>query len=217
MEIIEACEERISRGAHPTGACRKNRLFAIMEKYYSYDGVTVPVAAQWQRAKEFSKSPQGVGVSFCEKIGKTFSEPQQKKEGEKNGLPQQRKNKKVSFREEREEERQKMDLQKLGGASQKRYSTDGKIRARPPKILPSPIFEVNLAAIAIEMRVKVRAADMPPVQQELAFRCGRKCLDGPDKIGFRLVALTLKKVLSCAFCSYSEFVDKFQMVNAYVP
>ncbi|GLJ17248.1 hypothetical protein SUGI_0299090 [Cryptomeria japonica] len=217
MEIIEACEGRINRGAHPSETCKKNRLFAIMEKYYPYDGVTVPVTAQWQRAKEFSRSSQGGGVSCCEKIGKTFSEPQKKEEGGKNVLPpQQRKNKKVTFREDREEEKQKMNLQKTGGRfnsegtsrnqllgdlaflgdleiSQKCYLSDVKIGARPPKVVPSPIFEVNLAAIAIELRVKVRSADMPPVQQELAFRCGRKCLDSPDKIGFRMVALTLKK------------------------
>ncbi|PON87874.1 Dynein light chain [Trema orientale] len=50
-------------------------------------------------------------------------------------------------------------------------------RAGPRPMLPPPVREVNLAAIAVDLNVRLRSADMPAVMQERAFRCTRALLD----------------------------------------
>ncbi|KAF4364901.1 hypothetical protein F8388_020615 [Cannabis sativa] len=51
------------------------------------------------------------------------------------------------------------------------------IVCRPRPMLPPPFREVNLAAIAIDLNIRLRSADMPDVMQDRAFRCTRALLD----------------------------------------
>ncbi|GLJ48247.1 hypothetical protein SUGI_1018660 [Cryptomeria japonica] len=68
------------------------------------------------------------------------------------------------------------------------------------KLLHSPpVSEVNLAAVAAAMKVRVKAADMPPILQERAFRCARQCLDSMDKLNSKRVALILKKEFDTSY------------------
>lgn len=68
-------------------------------------------------------------------------------------------------------------------------------RARP--MLPPPVREVNLAAIAVDLNVRLRSADMPAVMQERAFRCTRALLDSnreEKRPNPTHLAMALKKV-----------------------
>eukprot|EP01018_Ginkgo_biloba_P023581 Gb_23189 [translate_table: standard] len=70
---------------------------------------------------------------------------------------------------------------------------DGAVLSRSSKTIPSAILEVNLAAVAVQLKVRVKAADMPALLQEQAFRCARECLDSTEKLRCGRVALALKK------------------------
>uniref|UniRef100_A0A0D6R667 Dynein light chain n=1 Tax=Araucaria cunninghamii TaxID=56994 RepID=A0A0D6R667_ARACU len=205
MEIIEVCERTSQGGAHHrTEVLGKNRLFTLMEKYYSFDGV------RKQKAKRLSQSPLQA-LSLSEKIGRNCSKPPKKKVGFllPGDLQKPREGNdgcKANLTENREEEKQRSsggtdpssvdETQKLSP-----LNVDGTITVtmvpRPSKAVcspsPAPILKVNLAISAMELKVKLRAADMPPLLQERAFRCARQCLDDAHKPGFRQVALTLKK------------------------
>eukprot|EP01018_Ginkgo_biloba_P036347 Gb_12994 [translate_table: standard] len=67
------------------------------------------------------------------------------------------------------------------------------------KCLPLAVVEVNLAAVAVELKVRVKAADMPALLQEQAFRCARQCLDGMQKLNSKRVALALKKEFDASY------------------
>lgn len=65
--------------------------------------------------------------------------------------------------------------------------------------VPSAIVEVNLAAVAAALKVRVKAADMPALLQERAFRCARQSLDAMDKLNSKRVALALKKEFDTSY------------------
>lgn len=79
-------------------------------------------------------------------------------------------------------------------------------QARPRPTLPAATVvavarplgsEVKLAAVAVDLNVRLRSADMPAVMQERAFRCTRALLDAnPDekRPNPTLLAMSLKKV-----------------------
>lgn len=66
-------------------------------------------------------------------------------------------------------------------------------------VVPSAIVEVNLAAVAAALKVRVKAADMPALLQERAFRCARLSLDAMDKLNSKRVALALKKEFDTSY------------------
>jgi len=65
--------------------------------------------------------------------------------------------------------------------------------------VPSAIVEVNLAAVAVALKVRVKAADMPVLLQERAFRCARQSLDAMNKLNSKRVALALKKEFDTSY------------------
>ncbi|KAH9320823.1 hypothetical protein KI387_015462, partial [Taxus chinensis] len=72
---------------------------------------------------------------------------------------------------------------------------------RPEKtVTVSPArLEENLAAVAAALKIRVKAADMPAVLQERAFRCARQCLDSMDKLNSKRVAFILKKEFDTSY------------------
>lgn len=66
-------------------------------------------------------------------------------------------------------------------------------------VAPSAIVEVNLAAVTAALKVRVKAADMPALLQERAFRCARQSLDAMDKLNSKRVALALKKEFDTSY------------------
>lgn len=58
---------------------------------------------------------------------------------------------------------------------------------------PPPTLEVNIAAIAGSLKIRIKAADMSAPMQEHAFRCARECLDAVGKLQSKRIAYTLKK------------------------
>lgn len=57
--------------------------------------------------------------------------------------------------------------------------------------------EVKLAAVAVDLNVRLRSADMPAEMQERAFRCTRALLDAnreEKRPNPTLLAMSLKKV-----------------------
>lgn len=79
--------------------------------------------------------------------------------------------------------------------------------SRPPPRPPrrAAPADVQLAAIAVCLRVRPRAADMPLGMQERAFRCTRALVEASPnrrKPNLTLLALAIKKVLLCAFFLY---------------
>lgn len=73
-------------------------------------------------------------------------------------------------------------------------------RARPMLPPPPPAMrEVNLAAIAVDLNIRLRSADMPAMMQERAFRCTRALLDSnreEKRPNPTHLAMALKKVSS---------------------
>ncbi|XP_058095843.1 dynein light chain 1, cytoplasmic-like [Magnolia sinica] len=72
----------------------------------------------------------------------------------------------------------------------------------PRRILASPASEVRLAAIAIGLNIRLRAADMPAGMQERAFRYTRTLLDavGPsNRPNPTHIALGLKKEFDASY------------------
>lgn len=65
-----------------------------------------------------------------------------------------------------------------------------------PPLAFAPSNEVRLAAIAVDLNVRLRSAEMPPLMQERAFRYTRALLDAnPDqKPSPTRLAMCLKKV-----------------------
>ncbi|KAL5569912.1 hypothetical protein UlMin_026487 [Ulmus minor] len=66
----------------------------------------------------------------------------------------------------------------------------------PPPIVRAPVTEVNLPALAVDLKIRLRSADMAPAMQERAFRCTRALLDAnPDekKHNASRLAMSLKK------------------------
>lgn len=61
------------------------------------------------------------------------------------------------------------------------------------EVKPSPAIEVNVTAVAAALKIRIKAADMPPPMQEHAFRCARDTLDTFDKLQCKRVAFMLKK------------------------
>ncbi|CAN0902527.1 Dynein light chain, cytoplasmic [Linum grandiflorum] len=79
---------------------------------------------------------------------------------------------------------------------------------RPPPRLPQMVRwraannQVKLAAIAVDMNVRLRSSDMPGAMQERAFRCTRAFLDAsPDRkrINPSRLAMSLKKEFDGAY------------------
>ncbi|MCO5547804.1 hypothetical protein L7F22_001256 [Adiantum nelumboides] len=58
---------------------------------------------------------------------------------------------------------------------------------------PPATMEVNIAAIAGALKIRIKAADMSAPMQEHAFRCARECLDAVGKLQSKRIAYTLKK------------------------
>eukprot|EP00250_Pteridium_aquilinum_P029771 c40098_g1_i1 orf=169-1245(-) len=58
---------------------------------------------------------------------------------------------------------------------------------------PPPTSDVNIAAIAGALNIRIKAADMAAHMQEHAFRCARDCLDAVGKLQSKRIAYTLKK------------------------
>ncbi|KAH7429755.1 hypothetical protein KP509_09G064900 [Ceratopteris richardii] len=58
---------------------------------------------------------------------------------------------------------------------------------------PPPVAEVNIAAIAETLNIRIKAADMSVSMQEHAFRCARESLDTVGKTHSKRIAYTLKK------------------------
>ncbi|KAK9291935.1 hypothetical protein L1049_019887 [Liquidambar formosana] len=70
-----------------------------------------------------------------------------------------------------------------------------RVLALPP-IVKSPANEVKLAAVAVDLNVRLRSADMPAVMQERAFRCTGALLDarhGNGRPNHTEIAMFLKK------------------------
>ncbi|KAH9327008.1 hypothetical protein KI387_007186 [Taxus chinensis] len=70
-------------------------------------------------------------------------------------------------------------------------------RKKSMAVMRMKAVDVNIAALAAVLRVKVKMAAMPPLMQAQAFRCARKTLDAMDRkpaksSSFRL-ALALKQ------------------------
>ena len=67
--------------------------------------------------------------------------------------------------------------------------------ARAP---PPPVNELKLAAIAVDLNVRLRSADMPPAMQERAIRRARALVDANPQKNKRpnptQIAMCLKKV-----------------------
>ncbi|CAN1159113.1 Dynein light chain, cytoplasmic [Linum perenne] len=70
-------------------------------------------------------------------------------------------------------------------------------RRPPPMVIKQAAFnQVKLAAIAVDMNVRLRSSDMPCAMQERAFRCTRSFLDAsPDRkrVNPSRLAMALKK------------------------
>ncbi|KAG6788497.1 hypothetical protein NC652_001380 [Populus alba x Populus x berolinensis] len=67
----------------------------------------------------------------------------------------------------------------------------------PPMVRPPPPNPVKLAAIAVNLNIRLRSADMPGAMQERAFRCTRTLLDATSleskKPNPTHIAMCLKK------------------------
>lgn len=61
------------------------------------------------------------------------------------------------------------------------------------KVSPSGLIEVDVAAIAAALKIRIKAADMAASMQEHAFRCAKDSLDALDKHHCKRIAYTLKK------------------------
>lgn len=75
---------------------------------------------------------------------------------------------------------------------------------RPPR---APSNELKLAAVAVDLNVRPRSADMPPTMQERAFRYTRALLDAyPEKKPSPTqLAMCLKKVCTSVYKSGFSF------------
>jgi hypothetical protein len=67
----------------------------------------------------------------------------------------------------------------------------------PDRVYEEVTPQIDIDALANELRVRIKAADMSLSMQEHAFRCARACLDHLGKLQSKLIAHTLKKVSSC--------------------
>lgn len=88
----------------------------------------------------------------------------------------------------------------------------------PPPPLPVPAHASNqakLAAIAVDLNVRLRSADMPPSMQERVIRHARTLLDSnanSKKLNPTHLALCLKKVrYQCMFQTYVEIETKLSL------
>jgi len=75
----------------------------------------------------------------------------------------------------------------------------------PPMVRPPPPNPVKLAAIAVNLNIRLRSADMPDAMQERAFRCTRTLLDATSleskKPNPSHIAMRLKKVCRLSMAS----------------
>jgi dynein light chain LC8-type len=78
-------------------------------------------------------------------------------------------------------------------------ATVSEVASGTANVVPLAIVEVNLAAVAAALKVRVKAADMPALLQERAFRCARQSLDVMDKLNSKRVALALKKEFDTSY------------------
>ncbi|CAK7355874.1 unnamed protein product [Dovyalis caffra] len=76
----------------------------------------------------------------------------------------------------------------------------GRMLLVPPMVRqppPPPPNQVKLAAIAVDLNIRLRSADMPGAMQERAFRCTRTLLDATNlkskKPNPTQIAICLKK------------------------
>jgi hypothetical protein len=67
----------------------------------------------------------------------------------------------------------------------------------PDRVYEEVTPQIDIDALANELRVRIKAADMSLSMQEHAFRCARACLDHLGKLQSKLIAHTLKKVSIC--------------------
>ncbi|KAI5079550.1 hypothetical protein GOP47_0005029 [Adiantum capillus-veneris] len=58
---------------------------------------------------------------------------------------------------------------------------------------PSAALDVDIAAIAAALEVRIKKADMAGMMQEHAFQCARQCLTTTEKLMSKQMAHTLKK------------------------
>eukprot|EP00252_Welwitschia_mirabilis_P018334 TRINITY_DN4074_c0_g1_i1.p1 TRINITY_DN4074_c0_g1~~TRINITY_DN4074_c0_g1_i1.p1 ORF type:complete len:236 (+),score=26.47 TRINITY_DN4074_c0_g1_i1:327-1034(+) len=77
--------------------------------------------------------------------------------------------------------------------------SNSKREKRDDRVVSKAAAEVNLAAVAASLKVRVKAADMSCDMQERAFKCARQCLDSMDKLNSKRVALALKKEFDASY------------------
>lgn len=83
----------------------------------------------------------------------------------------------------------------------------GRMLPVPPMVGPpaAATNEVRLTAIAVELNIRLRSADMPDAMQERAFRCTRTLLDATSleskKPNPSHIAMCLKKVCRLSMAS----------------
>ncbi|KAK6926409.1 Dynein light chain, type 1/2 [Dillenia turbinata] len=82
-----------------------------------------------------------------------------------------------------------------------RYASRRMLTAPAERLQRAPSMEVKLAAIAVDLNVRLRSADMPVVMQERALRYARALLDADPKTrpNPTHIALALKKEFDGAF------------------
>ncbi|XP_050225158.1 uncharacterized protein LOC126674713 [Mercurialis annua] len=77
----------------------------------------------------------------------------------------------------------------------------GRKLAAPSKVKAPPYDQAKLAAIAMDLNIRLRSAEMPGAMQERAFRCTRAILDAnlDNKATPTLIAMRLKKEFDAVY------------------
>ncbi|EEF51560.1 dynein light chain, cytoplasmic [Ricinus communis] len=77
----------------------------------------------------------------------------------------------------------------------------GRVLAVPPMVRAPPPNQAKLAAIAVDLNIRLRSAEMPGAMQERAFRCTRAVLDAnlEKKLNPTHIAMCLKKEFDAVY------------------